>query len=567
MIDQFPVGGVLEVLGTYLMHSTLLLGLAWLVADRIADLRAREWVWRAALLGGLATTGLQLGLGVHPLAGQLTWAPEPELPVAVAEEQTSPLIAPAASPVDAARTSAFEASATPAAATRAALFQNRAQRINDREVQLEAQQPATVAAPMAAQPGSQVRLTGQPAEQPAAPPIAWRPLVLGAWMFGALVVAASFLLALARLRLHLAGRYRVTGGPLVRHLKTLSPRFPVAARTRLFYSDRLLAPIAHGLLHPTITVPVRTTSDLPAEEQLAMLAHELGHLERRDPAWLTVARLLGIGLFFQPLNRLAHRRLGSLAEFQCDAAALRATGDRVALARCLTEVAGWVVASRRPLPACGMADSTSPLAARVVRILEADKDTAPRAPLGTGAVLAACVAGVAWAAPGIAAPAIEAGAAASTRPTIEESARAEPSNAEERREAHTALGTARRPDRQRRLDSVSRAAQAPSRNGPSSTARRTAAAPAALPNPRSARLQALDHGLSLLVQERDALLFDLAATMAELNTLQAPSGLTAKASVISSQATQLVVETQRLKSLVAELRARSATAARVPQGK
>lgn len=565
MIDQFPVGGVLEVLGTYLVHSTLLLGLAWLLADRITDLRAREWVWRAALLGGLATTGLQLGLGVNPIAGQLTWAPEKEPALEVALQPATP---PASPPIaSSARTLAFEGADQPAAAKPAAPFRSRGHRAGERGVLLEAQLPAAIGAHGPAQPETQAQGPIVSASEPAAAPIAWRPLVLGAWMLGALVVAASFLLALARLRLHLAGRYRVTGGPLGRHLETLSPRFPIAARTRLFYSDRLLAPIAHGVLRPTITVPVRTTTDLPPEEQLAMLAHELGHLERRDPAWLTVARLLGIGLFFQPLNRLAHRRLGSLAEFQCDAAALRATGDRVALARCLTEVAGWVVGSRRPLPACGMADSTSPLAARVVRILEADKDIAPRAPLGTGAVLVACVAGVAWAAPGIAAPGTPAAAEASAERTIEESTEVEPAIVEERRGVREALRAGPRSEEQRGLNSASRTAQAPGRNGLRSAARQASVAPATDPARRSARLQALNHGLDLLVQERDALLLDLAATMAELNTLQAPPGLTAKASAISSQATRLVVETQRLKSLVAELRARSATAARVPQGK
>ncbi len=50
-------------LGTYLVHSTVLLGLAW-VCDRFRLLRSparREQAWRAALAGSLLTATLQTG--------------------------------------------------------------------------------------------------------------------------------------------------------------------------------------------------------------------------------------------------------------------------------------------------------------------------------------------------------------------------------------------------------------------------------------------------------------------------------------------------------------------------
>ena len=62
---------------TYLVHSTLLLGAAWIVSRRLGGrrLRLQETIWRFALMGALVTATAQLalgGLGQAPLAGR--WA-------------------------------------------------------------------------------------------------------------------------------------------------------------------------------------------------------------------------------------------------------------------------------------------------------------------------------------------------------------------------------------------------------------------------------------------------------------------------------------------------------------
>ncbi|HVS20117.1 MAG TPA: hypothetical protein VMT18_16050, partial [Planctomycetota bacterium] len=61
---------------TYLLHSTLLLGCAWLVTRRMdaRALRLRERVWKFAVLGGFLTAGLQSVAGVEPLLGRLELA-------------------------------------------------------------------------------------------------------------------------------------------------------------------------------------------------------------------------------------------------------------------------------------------------------------------------------------------------------------------------------------------------------------------------------------------------------------------------------------------------------------
>ena len=131
-----------------------------------------------------------------------------------------------------------------------------------------------------------------------------------------------------------------------------------------------------------------------------MIAHELAHVARFDPFWLDFCRLLESVLFLQPLHRLARRQLARCAEFRCDDWAVRETGDRIALARCLTEVAGWL-GRRTPLPACGMADLRSPLAERVRRILDAGP-TPDRRPVGVATIAPTLIAATVLWAPGFA---------------------------------------------------------------------------------------------------------------------------------------------------------------------
>ena len=61
---------------TYLVHSTLLLLAAWAIASlaRTSD-TVRDIVWKCALLGGLVTATIQMGVAREPLGGQLRLAP------------------------------------------------------------------------------------------------------------------------------------------------------------------------------------------------------------------------------------------------------------------------------------------------------------------------------------------------------------------------------------------------------------------------------------------------------------------------------------------------------------
>ena len=61
---------------TYLVHSTIILGLAWVVTSRArVSVGVRDVIWKFALLGGIATASVQTAVSREPLGGQLLLAP------------------------------------------------------------------------------------------------------------------------------------------------------------------------------------------------------------------------------------------------------------------------------------------------------------------------------------------------------------------------------------------------------------------------------------------------------------------------------------------------------------
>ena len=319
---------------TYLLHSTLLLGLAWLVSKPLSrwSVSAEEAVWKLALVGALFTASIQLAAGWQPLAGRWNLV------------ETSPAVSMAAS------------AALPAAPVRAIPAGETHRSI-----------PVAPAVERAATPAP-FRSWARPS-LPA--------LALGGWALGALLLLAAFGRSYLRLGRRLRTRPRVVGGDLHRQLQALAAEAGLGTPVRLTCSSRMPVPVALGLREPEICVPPRALAGLTEEQQEGMLAHELAHLARRDPFWLVLGQAIACVLFFQPLNWVARRRLREISEMLSDEWAVERTGRPLSLAGCLAEVAGWSVGVR-PLPVPGMADRPSSLGRRIRRLL--DETRSPESP-------------------------------------------------------------------------------------------------------------------------------------------------------------------------------------------
>lgn len=305
---------------TYALHSTLLLGGTWWVVRRgwPRGRAAREGLWRAALFGALLTASAQ---SFASLPSVTVRAEVPTLLVEAALPTLQPLsqVSPAAN-------------SEPTVAELAALRDFRERR---------ARAEAALA----------VRR--------------WMPV----WL---LSLAGGWLVLRSLLAQRALGRRReLRDGPWRAELDELCRSAKVSRAVRLTVSERLHSPVALGVLRPEICLPARALEDLPAPLRRPALAHELGHLVRLDPLWLGLVDAVRSGFAWQPLNRLAARELAREAELGADAWAARVTGDRFGLARCLTEVAGWLGERRQrgPLEACAMLREKSALERRVQRLI------------------------------------------------------------------------------------------------------------------------------------------------------------------------------------------------------
>ena len=304
---------------TYLIHSTVLLGAAWLVTRRNRlQPAASDLLWKVALIAPLITGTMQSGLNLRTAAAV-------RLPVAVAPAASAPGAVEPSTPVQ----SEVPNHSSPASASTA--------------------------------PGSRLP------SPTTAVVLLWTVIALGSSMF----YVARRLILVGRL----ADRRPVAGGPLSAMLADLKREVGLTRPVRLTMARTISSPVALGVTE--ICVPELALSDLTPEQQRSMLAHELAHLARHDSLWLAGASLMERLFFFQPLTRLARRELETSAEFLSDEWAMRKTGSAVALAKCLATVAEWMQASPLGVPVAGLAERRSLLVSRISRLLEEKLPSAP----------------------------------------------------------------------------------------------------------------------------------------------------------------------------------------------
>jgi hypothetical protein len=399
---------VSEWLATYALHSTVLIAAAWLAAlalsrvTRLRDFAAgiREWMWKLALLGGLATATAQVGFSIE--TWRLEWIPAAEESVAVVEPAPSaPRLAPSR---PAPWTHAPIVAAVPKA-DRPAETNARGETVNPflapalLQIQmLDAERDSG--------PVFRLATSSVPAESrtpvTASRSIPWLQIALGIWLTGIAIGLVRWAREWKRLARCVRGRVAIESGLVFRDLEALRKRAGFTRRVRLSCAPGIAAPITMGVLRAEICLPPRALRALQRDEIRAVLAHELAHAVRRDTAWLCLCRLLEIAFFFQPLNRIARRMLQEDVESLCDDWAVVHTGECVPLASSLTEIAGWIVGEHRRLPAPAMVVHGSALSHRVRRLL--DEERAPvvlRGRMGLTAIASLCCAGAALALPGV----------------------------------------------------------------------------------------------------------------------------------------------------------------------
>jgi len=327
LADPTVAATVLGWLATFLVHSTLWILGAWLVARLVDSSAWRERLWKGALVGGLVTT-----LAVTSLSTpSLSWRWQ-RTAVAVAPVDPTP-----------GRPIVLQGSPTEAAGARAP---ERTGEVG------QGGEPVALDVPSPVQAPSRVHVESA---------------LLWLWLLGASIGLAHLALAHLRLGRALRGRRPVARGPLVDALTSLTERAGLRRRPRLATSAALASPVA--LARGEIVVPERALTRLQPGELETLLAHELAHLARRDPWWLLGLNVLRRALWLQPFLGLVTARSMEAAELRCDELAARWTRRELALARCLAEVATWVEGRPAASLVAGMAERPSALVERVERLL------------------------------------------------------------------------------------------------------------------------------------------------------------------------------------------------------
>lgn len=355
---EIALAAVVEWALTWLLHSTVALGVAWLLDRRTRYTRSpesRSALWTGAVFACLLSATVQTATGLGP-----------GIDLAASEaEKVVVEFTPAAGEATVGGAGAGEA--PPAAST---LHRpHEAERLD---------------------PVVWVRSLGHD----------W-PFLLGlAWIAGALALLLRSAGDLRALRVMLRQRSRSADRRALGLLDDLRDRAGMERPVRLTSHPRIGGPVA--LPGREICVPARLLRELDDDELRAVLAHELAHVARRDTLVLLVLEALGRSLFFQPLLALARRRIEEAAE-ACSDEWVRRLGLGPSLAGGLLAVARRLRSGRGRMPVAGLARSRG-LEDRVRRLLA--PVPGPERGRSPAARRAAPLAGIAAAALLLAAPSV-----------------------------------------------------------------------------------------------------------------------------------------------------------------
>ena len=197
-------------------------------------------------------------------------------------------------------------------------------------------------------------------------PLRWPALMLALYAAGALFFLARQLIGHFFAR-RLARRSQLLG---TAEASTLRRLFPLRASIPdLRLSSLVRVPIVVGVLKPSIILPA-DWSAWKDEKLTAVLAHELSHVQRRDPLIRFLSSVNRCLYWFHPLAWWLDRYVNQLAEEMSDDSALVAVADRQQYAEVLLGFAATASKSAGRVRWAGLAmATTSHLGARIERIL------------------------------------------------------------------------------------------------------------------------------------------------------------------------------------------------------
>jgi TonB family protein len=164
-----------------------------------------------------------------------------------------------------------------------------------------------------------------------------RQWALPVWSVGVLVFALRLVLGCR----HVAALRRLgqaAEGQMAEMVSLLARRMKAGSHIRVLVSNIAESPSVVGWLRPAILLPAATLAGLEPEQLLAVLAHEIAHIRRRDYLVNLAQTMVETLLFYHPAVWWVSARIRHERELCCDDAAVAVCGNAISYARALTSL-------------------------------------------------------------------------------------------------------------------------------------------------------------------------------------------------------------------------------------
>jgi beta-lactamase regulating signal transducer with metallopeptidase domain len=141
-------------------------------------------------------------------------------------------------------------------------------------------------------------------------------------------------------------------------------------RIAILESASIDDPVTVGVLHPAILLPAKVLPNLGERELSAVIAHEYGHIRRRDFSVHILCELISLPVAWHPGIRYLMSKISQTRELACDDYAAARLGKRRSYANTLLHLASLCLHTpRRNAAALGIFDGDN-LEARIMMLTE-----------------------------------------------------------------------------------------------------------------------------------------------------------------------------------------------------
>jgi beta-lactamase regulating signal transducer with metallopeptidase domain len=158
------------------------------------------------------------------------------------------------------------------------------------------------------------------------------------WLAGVTLGAIRLGRAWLRVRRLRRSAVHAVDPPTASAFASLCDQLRVRRPVALGCSAQAQVPMLLGWRRPLVLLPLSASASLTADQIRAVLAHELGHVRRRDDVATAVQAIAELFLFHHPGARWLTKRLRTEREYSCDDIAIAATGHPRVYARALAAI-------------------------------------------------------------------------------------------------------------------------------------------------------------------------------------------------------------------------------------